>query len=81
VVIEQGPVTISIASPQLLLAMKLYANRGTRDSADIEVLLALCEVTSVEEAQEIHERYHAQEVLTLSAEARVRAWLDSQAGG
>ena len=80
VVIEQGPVTISIASPQLLLAMKLYANRGTRDSADIEVLLTLCDISSVEQAQEIYERYHAQEVLTPSAEARVRAWLDSRSG-
>lgn len=77
-VIKQGPVTISIASPQLLLAMKLYANRGTRDSADIEVLLDLCDVNSVEQAQEIYERYHAQEVLTPSAEARVRAWLDAR---
>ena len=78
VVIERGCVTISIASPELLLAMKLYANRGTRDSADIEVLLGLCDVTSVEEAQEIYERYHAQELLTPSAEARVRAWLESR---
>ena len=80
VVIEQGPVAISIASPKLLLAMKLDANRGTRDSTDIEVLLTLCDITSVEEAQEIYERYHAQGVLTPSAEARVRAWLDSHAG-
>ena len=80
VVIEQGHVTVSIASPQLLLAMKLDANRGTRDSADIEALLTLCDITSVEEAQEIYERYHAQEMLTPSAEARVRAWLDSRAG-
>jgi hypothetical protein len=80
VVIEQGPVAVSIASPQLLLAMKLDANRGTRDSTDIEVLLTLCDITSVEEAQEIYERDHAQGVLTPSAEARVRAWLDSHAG-
>lgn len=76
-VITCGSVTVSIASPELLLAMKLYANRGTRDSEDIAVLLRVCNVTSVEHAQDIYERYHAQDVLTPSAEARVRAWIDS----
>ena len=77
-VIRLGTVTIQIASPELLLAMKLFANRGTRDAADIDFLLGYCGVTSVEQAQEIYERYHAQDVLTDSAAARVQHWLDSR---
>lgn len=77
-VVRRGDVVVQIASAELLLAMKLYANRGIRDTDDIEFLLAHCRIESVEEAQEIYERYHAQDVLTDSAAARVQAWLDSR---
>ncbi len=39
-------------------------NADRRSTADIEKLLDRCDVTSVQDAQEIHERYHAQDVLT-----------------
>ena len=52
-VVREGSVTISIGSPQMLLAMKLYANRGRRDADDIDYLLGVCGVTTVQDAQEI----------------------------
>ncbi len=73
--IREGDLTVSIASAELLLAMKLYANRGRRDTEDIEYLLGACGVTSLEEAQAIYERYHAQDLISDSAALRVQAWL------
>ncbi len=58
--------------------MKLRANRGRRDTDDIDYLLGRCVVNSVLDAQEIYERYHAQDVLTDSAVARVQTWLDAR---
>jgi len=74
--IRRGNVEISTGSLPMLLAMKLRANRGIRDSDDIYFLLEQCQVTSVEQAQEIYATYQAQDVLTEGAEARVRAWLN-----
>ena len=62
----------------MLLAMKLRANRGVRDRDDIEFLLKECGVTSLEDAQEIYEEYHAQDVLPPEAAARVQYWLASR---
>jgi hypothetical protein len=70
-----GEVSVSIGSVQMLLAMKLLANRGIRDSADIEFLLEACNVRSLDDAQTTYEKYHAQEVLSPSAAARVQHWL------
>lgn len=75
-VVREGNVTISIGSPQMLLAMKLYANRGRRDADDIDYLLGVCGVTTVQDAQEIYERYHAQDVLADAAVTRIEHWLD-----
>lgn len=77
---REGSVTVSVASPRMLLAMKLLANRGRRDTDDIHFLLESCHVTSVDEAAEIFETYHPQDVLSASAEARVRAWLSRDGG-
>jgi hypothetical protein len=73
-----GGVSISIASIDMLLAMKLYANRSTRDADDITFLLDACNITSVEHAQEIYERYHAQDVIKDSAVIRIEHWLASR---
>ena len=48
-VLEQGTVTISIAQPRLLLAMKLRANRGPRDVPDVLALIAVCGLRSYEQ--------------------------------
>ncbi len=70
-----GDVTVSIGSTPMLLAMKLFANRGIRDSDDIEFLLSACDIACVQDAQEIYERYHSQDVLSGSAVARIEHWL------
>ena len=75
-VIRRGEVHVSIGSVHMLLAMKLRANRGIRDSDDIAFLLAACNVKSLDDAQEIYERYHAQDVISPNAMARVQHWLD-----
>lgn len=75
-VIRRGEVRVSIGSVHMLLAMKLRANRGIRDSDDIAFLLAACNVKSLDDAQEIYERYHAQDVISPNAMARVQHWLD-----
>lgn len=77
-VLRRGDVTVSIGSVQMLLAMKLLANRGVRDSDDIAFLLDACGVRSMEDAQTIYESYHAQDVLSPSAAARVQHWLDQR---
>jgi len=77
-VIRRGDVRVSIGSVRMLLAMKLLANRGVRDSDDIEFLLDACDVKSLEDAQEIYERYHAQDVISPSATVRVQHWLSQQ---
>jgi hypothetical protein len=77
-VIRRGGVRVSIGSVHMLLAMKLLANRGVRDSDDIEFLLSACDVKSIDDAQEIYERYHAQDVISPSAAARIQHWLDQQ---
>jgi hypothetical protein len=78
-VFRHGHVSVSIGSVRMLLAMKLLANRGVRDSDDIGFLLSECGVESVTDAQAIYESYHAQEELSASAAARVQFWLDHRA--
>ena len=77
-VMSQGRVTVSIGSVRMLLAMTLRANRGIRDSDDISFLLKACGIESIDDAQEIYEDYHAQDVLTNSARERVQYWLDNR---
>lgn len=74
-VFSDGAVTVSVARAEVLLAMKLAANRGRRDSDDIAALLDICEITSVDQAQELYETYHSQAVLSNTAVARIEAHL------
>jgi len=53
--IERPGVTIRVGSARTLLAMKLKASRPGRDLEDIAVLLRVCKVTSVTEAEAILE--------------------------
>lgn len=73
-----GNVVVSVASIDMLIAMKLYANRVSRDWDDLHLLLEAAEITSVEQAQEIYERYHAQDVIPDTAVTRLEAWLASR---
>jgi hypothetical protein len=72
---REGGVVVSVGSVEMLLAMKLRANRGRRDTDDIEFLLEQCAVTSLEQAEAIYGRYRAQELLSQSACLRVTSWL------
>lgn len=73
-VFEDGEgVTVLIARPQLLLAMKLLAGRGTRDREDIERLLDDCSITGVAGAQAIFDQYYPTEVMNHRARAQLVA--------
>jgi hypothetical protein len=74
-VFSDGAVTVSVARAHMLLAMKLAANRGRRDNDDIAALLDICGITSVDQAQEVYEAYHAQGVVPDTAVARIEAHL------
>lgn len=56
-------IVIQVASAEALLVMKLRSNRPGRDTDDIRHLLALCEIASVEAADELYEAYYPGESL------------------
>lgn len=66
-----GSVTVSIASPELLLAMKLLAARGQRDVEDIVVLVRHCEVPSLEGATAVFNSFFPDHGLSPKAVAAV----------
>jgi len=72
---KRGGISVSVAKPEMLLAMKLSADRGSRDRPDIEALLTLCKVNSLDDAVEIFERFRHQEVLKPKTEQFIRDWL------
>lgn len=51
-------ITISVASPRALLAMKINASRPGRDEKDIANLLAITNTRSVSEAEELMDLYY-----------------------
>jgi Nucleotidyltransferase of unknown function (DUF6036) len=60
---DDGNVTIEVASPESLLAMKLNANRPGRDETDAAKLMAICGITTLAEAEELYEEHYTGEVL------------------
>lgn len=75
VIFEEGDVSVKVASPELLLAMKLLASRGSRDAPDTGTLLTACRITSLADAQAIFDRYYPDEEIKPSGIAVVKAWL------
>jgi len=71
-----GGVTIVIAPPDVLLAMKLLAGRGRRDIPDLPALAAACGVTTVREVEEIFDRFYPHDEMKPSA----RRWLTGPSG-
>ena len=63
VIREVDSVVVEVGTPQLLLAMKLYAARGRRDFDDIAVLIEACGVTTVQEAEALFEAHYSAELL------------------
>jgi len=60
-------VSVWVASPECLLAMKLRASRPGRDDDDIAVLLTLVGIHSAHAAEELFEEYFPGEVLQRKA--------------
>ena len=58
ILIERSGVTVWVAGPHHMLAMKLRAARGRRDETDIEALLDRCGIRSLAAAAELFERYY-----------------------
>jgi len=75
VVIEEDGVTVSVASAELLLAMKLLASRGTRDAEDIAILLEASGITTLEEAKDVFDRYYPDDEIKPQGVRVVEAWL------
>jgi len=75
--LSDGGVEITVAPPDLLLAMKLNAGRGRRDARDIEVLLEICEIGAVDEAEAIFEHYYPGDSLKERAVAAVRRYVEN----
>jgi hypothetical protein len=72
---EQG-VLVLVARSQLLLAMKLLAGRGRRDSADIDRLLDKCEIATIQAATKLFDRYYPMEVIAKPAMLQLQARFD-----
>jgi len=69
-------IVIQVASKEAMLAMKLRANRPGRDTRDIRLLLALCDIHTLESAEGLYEEFYPGDMLTERAERMVNAILD-----
>ena len=63
----QDGIFIQVASKEALLAMKLRANRPGRDTRDIRLLLGLCQVTTLEDAEDFYAEFYPGDGLTTRA--------------
>ena len=57
-VFEGQYLSVAVASPRYLLAMKLLASRTDRDIDDIKILYKLCGLSTAEEGIEVLESYY-----------------------
>ncbi|MGU3644844.1 hypothetical protein ACLBXX_07720 [Microbacterium sp. C23T] len=73
---DQDGIVIQVADKEAMLAMKLRANRPGRDTNDIRQLLTLCQVTTLDAAEELYEDFYPGDALTDRAVAMVNAILD-----
>ncbi len=62
-IFDEDGIVIQVASAEALLVMKLRANRPGRDTDDIRQLLALCNIDSVQAADDLYEDYYPGESL------------------
>jgi hypothetical protein len=68
-------IIIQVAAKETLLAMKLRANRPGRDTNDIRQLMRLCNVTTIDAAEELYEDFYPGDTLTDRAVGMVSAIL------
>jgi predicted nucleotidyltransferase component of viral defense system len=73
-----GDVTLKVASPELMLAMKIKASRGRRDNEDVVELLRILGLSSIEEVLAIYENVYAQEEMNLETMELVTQFLTNQ---
>lgn len=57
-------ITVEVASPRALLAMKLNASRPGRDVQDIANLLAICAISDIDAADELFSEFYPGDGLT-----------------
>lgn len=76
-----GGVLVRIATAELLLAMKLRADRGFRDRPDIEGLIKVCGIMTVPEIEDLYGRFHHQEVIQEKTRLVVIGMLKKIEGG
>lgn len=69
--IDVGNVSVLVAPPDLLLAMKLLAGRGRRDLPDLAPLIAACEIASVSAAVELFDAFYPHDGMSTKS----LAWL------
>lgn len=69
---DEGGVAVLVARPEILLAMKLYAGRGSRDADDIDRLIDACGIASVTAALELFDRYYPAEEIAAPAIRQLR---------
>ncbi|TAL41485.1 MAG: hypothetical protein EPN91_10540 [Salinibacterium sp.] len=72
---DRDGIAIQVASKEALLAMKLRANRPGRDTRDIRLLLILCEITTLDAAEDFYEEFYPGDGLTARAISIVNAIL------
>lgn len=58
VVYEGDHLSVSAASPEYMLATKLFASRVARDEEDIRVLVGICRIETVDEGLDLVERFY-----------------------
>lgn len=80
-IIRVGGVRVLIAPADMLLAMKLNAARGRRDSGDIAHLIVECGITCVEDAEDAFARYYPGEDMKERARSQLANWFAVQADG
>ena len=76
---DRDDIVIQVASQEALLAMKLRANRPGRDTRDIRMLLSLCEIATLDEAEDFYEEFYPGDGLDPRAVAIVTAILSAGA--
>jgi len=79
IIFEHKDVKLRLMDNRTLLALKLRAGRISKDAADIAALLDLVGVTTVEEAQAIHDDYYGgEEIFKKVSKIIVEAHLDGR---
>lgn len=74
---DHDGIAIQVAAKEAMLAMKLRANRPGRDTNDIRQLLRLCDVATLDEAEELYEDFYPGDALSDRAVKMVAAILDA----